>query len=96
MKLRNKSTSTVLIIAVCSNFALVVLNPAVAQSPRHIKVLVDSQQQVTGNHDEVQGTGSIVIHRGGAQPSGRVTAGNRPGSRLSGSPLAYTLRLDET
>lgn len=73
--LQNKPT--VLIIALCFNFALVVLNPAVAQSPRHIKVLVDSRQQATGNQDEVQGSGSIIIHRGGAQPSGRVTAGNR-------------------
>ena len=73
--LQNKPTF--LIIALCFNFALVVLNPAVAQSPRHIKVLVDSRQQATGNQDEVQGSGSIIIHRGGAQPSGRVTAGNR-------------------
>lgn len=73
--LRNKST--VLIIALCSNFAPIVFNPAVAQSPQHIKVLVDSQQQLTGNQEEVQGTGSIIIRRGGAQPSGRVTAGNR-------------------
>ena len=57
MKLRNKST--VLIIAICFNFTLV-LNPAVAQSPQNIKVLVDSQQQVTGNQEEIQGTGSII------------------------------------
>ena len=75
MKLRNKSI--VLIIGLCFIFAPIVLNPAVARSPRHIKVLVDSQQQVTGNQEEVQGTGSIIIRRGGAQPSGRVTAGNR-------------------
>lgn len=75
MKLRNKST--VLIIAICFNFTLVVLNHAVAQSPQNIKVLVDSQQQVTGNQEEIQGTGSIIIRRGGAHPSGRVTAGNR-------------------
>jgi hypothetical protein len=75
MKLRNKSP--VLIIILYFSFAPVVLNPAVAQSPRHIKVLVDSQQQATGNQEEVQGTGSIIIHRGSAQPSGRVTAGNR-------------------
>lgn len=49
MKLRNKST--VLIIAICFNFTLVVLNHAVAQSPQNIKVLVDSQQQVTGNQE---------------------------------------------
>jgi hypothetical protein len=73
--LRNKST--VLNIVLCFSFALMVLNPAVAQTPRHIKVLVDSQQQVTGNQEEVQGTGSIIIRRGGAQPSGRVTGGNR-------------------
>jgi hypothetical protein len=73
--LRNKST--VLNIVLYFSFALMVLNPAVAQTPRHIKVLVDSQQQVTGNQEEVQGTGSIIIRRGGAQPSGRVTGGNR-------------------
>jgi hypothetical protein len=73
--LRNKST--VLNIVLYFSFALMVLNPAVAQTPRHIKVLVDSQQQVTDNQEEVQGTGSIIIRRGGAQPSGRVTGGNR-------------------
>ena len=69
--------STALIIVLYFGFVLAVLNPASAQSPRHIKVLVDSQQQATGNQEEVQGTGSIIIRRGGAQPSGRVTAGNR-------------------
>jgi hypothetical protein len=73
--LRNKST--VLLTALCFNFAPVVLNPAGAQAPRRIKVLVDSQQQAQANQEEVQGTGSIIIHRGGAQPSGRVTGGNR-------------------
>jgi hypothetical protein len=73
--LRNKPTA--LIIVLYFGFALVVLNPAGAQSSRHIKVLVDSQQQATGNQEEVQGTGSIIIRRGSAQPSGRVTAGSR-------------------
>ena len=73
--LQNKST--VLIIALCFNFALVVLNPAVAQAPRRIKVLVDSRQQALGNQEEVQGSGSIIIRRGGTQPSGRESAGNR-------------------
>ena len=73
--LRNKPTA--LIIVLYFGFALVVLNPAGAQSSRHIKVLVDSQQQAAGNQEEVQGTGSIIIRRGSAQPSGRVTAGNR-------------------
>jgi type II secretory pathway component GspD/PulD (secretin) len=73
--LRNEPTA--LIIVLYFGFPLVVLNPAGAQSSRHIKVLVDSQQQATGNQEEVQGSGSIIIGRGGAQPSGRVTAGNR-------------------
>ncbi|HEX2243355.1 MAG TPA: hypothetical protein VHK27_08910, partial [Gammaproteobacteria bacterium] len=68
---------SVLIIVLYFSFALAVLNPAGAQSPRHIKVLLDSQQQATANHEEIQGTGSIIIRRGGSQPSGRVTAGNR-------------------
>jgi hypothetical protein len=75
MKLRNKSA--VLIIGLCFIFALVLLNPAGAQSPRRIKVLVDSEQQATGNQNEVQGSGSIIIRRGGAQPSGRVTGDSR-------------------
>ena len=73
--LRNKSTVTIIVLYF--SFALTVVNPAVAQSPRHIKVLVDSQQQATNNQEEVLGTGSIIIRRGGAQPSGRVRAGNR-------------------
>ena len=89
--LQNKPT--VLIIALCFNFALVVLTPAVAQSPRHIKVLVDSRQQATGNQDEVQGSGSIIIHRGGAQPSGRVTAGNRQ-TTVQRSSGTFTLVQD--
>ena len=75
MERQNKST--VLIIVLYFSFALAVLNPAGAQSPRHIKVLVDSQQQAKANQEEVQGTGGIIIRRGGAQSSGRVTAGNR-------------------
>ena len=73
--LRNRFT--VLIIVLYFSLALAVLNPVGAQSPRHIKVLVDSQQQAKANQEDVQGAGSIIIRRGGAQPSGRVTAGNR-------------------
>ena len=89
--LRNKST--VLIIVLCFNLALGVLHPAGAQAPWRIKVLVDSRQQATGNQDEVQGSGSIIIHRGGAQPSGRVTAGNRQ-TTIQRSSGTYTLVQD--
>jgi hypothetical protein len=73
--LRKKSTALVIVLYSC--FALLVLNRAGAQAPRHIKVLVDSQQQASAQQEEVQGTGGIIIRRGGAQPSGRVMAGNR-------------------
>jgi hypothetical protein len=75
MMLRNRFT--VLISVLYFSFALTVVDLVGAQSPRHIKVLVDSQQQVSGNKEEVQGNGSIIIRRGGAQPSARVTAGSR-------------------
>jgi hypothetical protein len=72
-----RKKSTLLNIVLYFPFALLVLAPAGAQTSRHIKVLVDSQQRVTGNQEEVQGSGSIIIRQGGAQPSARVTAGNR-------------------
>jgi len=72
---RNKSTA--LIVISYFSFAVMVPYAVGAQSARRIKVLVDSQQQARGNQDQVQGSGSIIIHRGSAQPSGRVTAGNR-------------------
>ncbi len=85
--------STALIIVLAFYFALTVLNPAGARTPRHIKVLVDSQQQATANQEEVQGTGSIIIRRGGAQPSGRLTAGNRQ-TTVQRSTGVFTLVQD--
>ncbi|HUC99437.1 MAG TPA: hypothetical protein VMR88_13205 [Candidatus Polarisedimenticolaceae bacterium] len=89
--LRNKPTA--LIIVLYFSFALMVLNAAGALSPRRIKVLVDSRQQATGNQDHVQGSGGIIIRRGGAQPSGRVTAGNRQ-TTVQRSTGVFTLVQD--
>jgi hypothetical protein len=50
---------------------------AQAQSRRHIKVVLETKQTGTSNQETVQGSGSIIIRRGGAQPSGRVTAGDK-------------------
>jgi hypothetical protein len=72
-----RKKSTVLIIALYFGIPLMILNAAGAQSPRRIKVLVNSEQQATGNQDEVQGSGSIIIRRGGAQLSGRVSGDNQ-------------------
>jgi len=49
----------------------------VAQSPRHIKVLLESQQLVDQNRQAVQGSGSVIIRKGNVQPSGRVGAVER-------------------
>src|SRR3990172_5444513 len=48
-----------------------------AQSPRQIKVLLESQQLVNQNREAVQGSGGVVIRRGNAQPSGRLRAVER-------------------
>ena len=48
-----------------------------AQSPRQIKVLLESQQLVNQNREAVQGSGGVVIRRGNAQPSGRLGAVER-------------------
>jgi type II secretory pathway component GspD/PulD (secretin) len=47
-----------------------------AQS-RHIKVVLETKQTGTSNQETVQGSGSVIIRRGGAQPSGRLTAGEK-------------------
>ena len=48
-----------------------------AQSPRQIKVLLESQQLVNQNRDAVQGSGGVIIRRGNAEPSGRFGAVER-------------------
>ena len=89
--LRNKFTA--LIVVLYFNIALVVLNHAGAQSSRHIKVLVESQQSGKSNREELQGSGSIIIRRGGAQPSGRVRAGDKQ-STVQRSTGIFTLVQD--
>jgi len=44
------------------------------QSPRQIKVLLESQQLVDQNRQAVQGSGSVIIRKGNVQPSGRLGA----------------------
>ena len=48
-----------------------------AQSPRQIKVLLESQQLVNQNREAIQGSGGVVIRRGNAEPSGRLGAVER-------------------
>jgi len=48
-----------------------------AQSPRQIKVLLESQQLADQSRNAVQGSGSVIIHRGNVEPSGRLGAVER-------------------
>ena len=64
-----------------------------AQSRRHIKVLLETQQSGTSNREAVQGSGSVIIRRGTVQPSGRLTAGDRQ-TTVQRSTGIFTLVLD--
>jgi len=66
---------------------------AYAQSHRHIKVLVETQQSGKANRQEVQGSGGVIIRRGGVQPSGRVTAGDKQ-TTIQRSTGIFTLVQD--
>lgn len=69
------------------------LSLANAQSRRHIKVLVETQQSGTSSQEAVQGSGSVIIRRGTVQPSGRLTAGDRQ-TTVQRSTGIFTLVLD--
>jgi len=64
-----------------------------AQSPRHIKVVLHSQQTESVNQDGVRGSGSVVIRRGTVSPSGRVIASDRR-TTVQRSSGIFTLVLD--
>ncbi len=67
----------VLKLAVALSFVVGVAARSEPQSRRQIKVLVESQQSGTQSQEGVQGSGGVIIRKGNAQPSGRVTAGDR-------------------
>ena len=64
-----------------------------AQTTRHIKVVLHSQQTESFNRDGVQGSGSVVIRRGTVSPSGRVIANERQ-TTVQRTTGIFTLVLD--
>jgi len=64
-----------------------------AQTRRHIKVVLDTQQTESHNREQVQGSGGVVIRRGTVNPSGQIVANERQTTvkRTSG---IFTLVLD--
>jgi len=71
---RRRAGAVILSLALCLGVWPSTLD---AQGPRHIKVLLESQQLVDQNRQAVQGSGGVVIRRGNAQPSGRLGAVER-------------------
>jgi len=69
------------------------LSGADAQTARHIKVVLHSQQAQNSTREGVQGTGSVTVRRGTVSPSGRIIANDRQTTvqRTSG---IFTLVLD--
>jgi len=64
-----------------------------AQTRRHIKVVLDSQQNEQLGDQSVQGSGAVVIHRGTVNPSGRISANERQTTVQRKSGI-FTLVLD--
>jgi hypothetical protein len=76
-------------ICLCVNLSF----RAGAQPPRHIKVVLRSQQTESLNREGVQGAGSVVIRRGTVSPSGRVIANERQ-TTVQRNTGIFTLVLD--
>ena len=64
-----------------------------AQTPRHIKVVLDTEQTETQNRDQLQASGSVIIRRGSVNPSGRIIARERQTTVQRKSGI-FTLVLD--
>jgi len=87
----NKATVLVSVIGVCLSAGLVARTGA--QTPRHIKVVLHSQQTESLNRDGIQGSGSVVIRRGTVSPSGRISANDRQ-TTVQRTGGIFTLVLD--
>jgi len=66
-----------LVIAVALGLVLGFVSHSQSQSPRQIRVLVESHQSGTQNQESLQGSGSVIIRRGNVYPSGRLTGNDR-------------------
>lgn len=72
---------------------LAVALTAHAQTRRHIKVVLDSQQTESLNRETIQGPSGVVIRRGTVSPSGRIIANERQ-TTVQRSSGIFTLVLD--
>ena len=68
-------------------------SPTQAQTRRHIKVVLDTQQTESFQREQLQGSGAVIIHRGTVNPSGRIVANERQTTVQRKSGI-FTLVLD--
>src|SRR5712692_3689088 len=75
--MQRSNRKTVLILAATLGFVVAVVANSHSQSRRQIKVVVESQQSGTQDREGLGGSGSVIIRRGSAYPSGRITGGDK-------------------
>jgi hypothetical protein len=89
--LEKYSLTAVLTLALCLALGAV---PAVhSQARRNIKVVLETLQSGVSSQETLQGSGSVIIRRGTAQPSGRITANDRQ-TTVQRSSGVFTLVRD--
>jgi hypothetical protein len=64
-----------------------------AQTRRHFKVVLDTQQTESFQREQLQGSGAVIIHHGTVNPSGRIVANERQTTVQHKSGI-FTLVLD--
>jgi len=69
------------------------LGTGAAQTRRHIKVVLDSQQTESHQRERLQGSGAVVIRRGTASASGSIVANERQ-TTVQRKAGVFTLVLD--
>lgn len=84
---------SILLLSVAAGLVLVSVFDGLSQTRRHIKVVLQSQETVTGSGERLQGAGEVVIRRGTINPSGRVVANERQ-TIVQRSSGIFTLVLD--
>jgi hypothetical protein len=73
-----RSSSKIIVIIATALFSVFgAASQSQSQSRRQIKVILESQQSGTQNQEGLGASGSVIIRKGNAYPSGRITGGDR-------------------
>lgn len=85
---RNLTALTIVVALFCT-----LASPVHSQARRNIKVLLETGHTRTTSREAVQGSGSVMIRRGTAYPSGRISGSNRQ-TTVQRSSGIFTLVVD--